>query len=135
MIEGHALVEGKAAGNVLTLDEPLSFWGGLNPKTGLVTDRRHPQFGVSVAGKVTVMPFGRCSSSASSVLAEAVRLGTAPAAIVMKEPDEIIVIGVLVAAELYGTVCPVIVVAPGDYGNIAGAQTASIERDGSIIIW
>ena len=71
----------------------------------------------------------------SSVLAEAVRLGTAPAAMVMKEPDEIIVIGVLVAAELYGTVCPVIVVAPGDYGNIAGAQTASIERDGSITIW
>jgi hypothetical protein len=55
------------------------------------------------------MPSGRGSSSSSTVLAEAIRLGTGPAGIVLGAPDEIIVIGALVAAELYGSQMPVVI--------------------------
>jgi len=71
------------------------------------------------------MPTGRGSSSASSVLAEAVRLGTAPVAIVLSEPDEIVALGSLVAEEIYGTVMPVVVA--GDE-NIATGDHVSIEQ-------
>ncbi len=103
------LVPGDAEGHVIQLSSPLSFWGGYNPESGLIIDVAHPQHGESLAGLVVVMPHGRGSSSSSAVLAEALRLGTGPAAIVLAEPDQIIVTGALVARLLYGAECPVVV--------------------------
>ena len=60
--EGRSLVFGRATGRVLVLDEALSFWGGLDPRTGRIIDRRHPQAGASVTATVLVMPGGRGSS-------------------------------------------------------------------------
>lgn len=101
------LVSGRARGEVVRLDQALSFWGGYDPDTGRIIDRSHPQMGLSLAGKIVVMPHGRGSSSASSVLAEALRLGTGPAAIIVSEPDQILVVGSLVARLLYDVECPI----------------------------
>jgi hypothetical protein len=97
------------SGDELVLTEPLSFWGGLDVQTGRIIDRRHPQHGAVVTGRVLVMPGGRGSSSSSTVLAEALRLGTGPRAIILHRPDPIISLGALVARELYGIDCPVLV--------------------------
>lgn len=105
----RALVPGVAEGEVVRLDQGLSFWGGYDPEQGKIIDRSHPQRGRSLVGKIVVMPQGRGSSSASSVLAESLRLGTGPAAIVLGEPDSILVIGSLVARLLYGVECPIFV--------------------------
>lgn len=102
------LLAGTAEGEALVLTAPLSFWGGVDPETGAVIDVHHPQAGVNVAGRILFMPSGRGSSSSSSVLAECIRLGTAPAAIVMGLRDEILVLGAIAAAEVYGTVCPMV---------------------------
>lgn len=110
MAEARALVAGTATGRALVLDEPLSFWGGVDPATGDVIDVRHPQYGANVTGRILVMPSGRGSSSSSSVLAEAIRAGTAPAAIVLGEPDPILALGAIVARELYGRSVPVAVI-------------------------
>jgi predicted aconitase with swiveling domain len=96
-------------GRTLVLREPLSLWGGMDPATGELVDPHHPQRGVSLRGRVVVMPSGRGSSSSASVLAEAVRAGTAPAAFVLGEPDLILAIGAAVAEELYGVRIPVLV--------------------------
>lgn len=127
----RVLLDGEAAGAVLCLEEPLSFWGGLDPETGLIIDRRHPQHGMSMTGRVVVMPGGRGSSSSSTVLAEAIRLGTAPAAIVLTEPDAIIVLGALIARELYGTAVPILLASepPG----LRTGETARIGPDGSLV--
>jgi predicted aconitase with swiveling domain len=109
MAEGRTLVAGTANGEVLVLNEPLSFWGGVDPSTGEVIDVRHPQRGANVSGRILVMPSGRGSSSSSSVLAECVRTGTAPAAIVLAEPDPILALGAIVARELYGRTVPIVV--------------------------
>ena len=109
MAEGRTLVAGTAEGPALVLDEPLSLWGGLDPGTGDIVDVRHPQRGANVAGRVLVMPSGRGSSSSSSVLAEAIRTGTAPAAIVLGEADPILPLGAIVARELYGRTIPILV--------------------------
>ena len=109
MADARTLVPGTAEGRALVLDEPLSFWGGVDPETGDITDFRHPQHGASVTGRILVMPSGRGSSSSSSVLAESIRSGTAPAAIVLGEADPILALGAIVARELYGKVTPVVV--------------------------
>lgn len=127
--DGRVLAPGAATGVALRLDEPLSLWGGLDPATGEVIDRRHPQAGVVVTGRVLLMPGGRGSSSSSSVLAEAIRARTAPAAIVMREPDSIVALGAIVAAELYELVMPVIVVDPDVFDSIDDGATVSISGD------
>lgn len=101
---------GRASAELVVLDEGLSFWGGYDPETGLIVDRSHPQFGESLAGKVVFMPHGRGSSSSSSVLAESIRLGTAPAALLLGEADSILVIGARVAEMLYDRTLPIYVV-------------------------
>jgi predicted aconitase with swiveling domain len=63
---------------------------------------------------VLVMPGGRGSSSSSSVLAESIRAGTAPKAIVLVEPDPIIALGAIVARELYGASIPIVVLEMND---------------------
>ncbi|MGH2634953.1 MAG: aconitase X swivel domain-containing protein [Actinomycetota bacterium] len=109
MAEARTLVAGSAEGEPLVLAEPLSFWGGVDPATGDVIDGHHPQAGVNVTGRVLVMPGGRGSSSSSSSLAEAIRAGTAPAAIVLLEADPILALGAIVARELYGRTIPIVV--------------------------
>ncbi len=122
----RTLVAGPAAGPAFVLDEPLSFWGGLDAETGRITDAHHPQVGESIAGTVLVMAVGRGSSSASSVLAEAIRLGTAPRAMVMRESDEIIVLGAIVAEELYGITMPIVLVSAETMAGIATGESVTI---------
>jgi predicted aconitase with swiveling domain len=102
-------VAGEARGPVMVLTEPLSFWGGVDPGTGRIVDRHHPQAGLSITASILVLPAGRGSSSSSSVLAECLRTGTGPAGIVMRQLDPIVATGAHVAAELYGVACPVVV--------------------------
>lgn len=91
----------RGQGPVLRLDAPVSFWGGVDPVTGRIVDVNHPQAGAVVTGRILAMPHGRGSSSSSSILAESIRLGTAPAGLVMSKLDEILLVGVLVANDLY----------------------------------
>ncbi len=126
------IVAGEASGPVLVLDEPLSFWGGLDAETGRIIDQRHPQVGESVTGTVLCMPVGRGSSSASSVLAEAIRRDTAPAALVMREVDEIVALGAIVADEMYGTTMPVVVVSGTEFDRVTQLGVANVAADGAL---
>jgi uncharacterized protein len=119
--DAATLVPGAADGEPLMLDEPLSFWGGLDPLTGAITDPRHPQAGTNVAGRILMMPAGRGSSGGSAILAEALRLGKGPAGILMLERDAIVVVGAMVASELYGCACPVALAAARDWPALAAA--------------
>jgi predicted aconitase with swiveling domain len=110
----------------LVLDEPLSLWGGVDPATGAVIDAHHPQRGANVSGRLLVMASGRGSSSSASVLAEAVRAGTAPAAIALGEPDLILSIGAAVAEELYGVRVPVVVLPRPMLEAIVDGQTVDL---------
>ena len=131
-LRGRVLVAGAGAGSVLRLDEPLSFWGGVEPETGRIIDRRHPRCGESVSGRVLVMPYGRGSSSSSSVLLEGVRLGTAPAAIVLRELDGILALGAAVARELYEQAPPVVVMAPPDWEALREGAEATMDVSGCL---
>ncbi|HSL11676.1 MAG TPA: DUF126 domain-containing protein [Actinomycetota bacterium] len=130
VVATRVLVAGDADGDVLTLGEPLSFWGGVDAATGRVIDVHHPQHGAVVTGRILVMPAGRGSSSSSSVLAEAIREGTAPAGIVLADGDPIVALGAIVAEEIYGIVTPVVEVAdPEGYQALSTARRVRIRND------
>jgi predicted aconitase with swiveling domain len=123
-----------ASGAALVLEEPLSLWGGMDPATGRIIDAHHPQRGASLAGRVVVMPAARGSSSSASVLAEAVRAGAAPVAILLGEPELILAIGATVAEELYGRHVPVLVLAMERLRAIADGAPVRVDHAGRIEI-
>ncbi|PYI66900.1 aconitase subunit 2 [Arthrobacter livingstonensis] len=126
VLAARTLCPGAGSGMLLVLSEPLSFWGGTDRRTGRVIDAHHPQHGISMAGRVLVMDASRGSSSSSSVLAEQIRAGVGPAAILLTARDAIVALGALAAAELYGTYVPVVLLDAGGAARLrAAAGTAN----------
>ena len=126
------LVDGTpGSGPALVLDAPISFWGGVDPKSGRIADVRHPQHGEAIAGTVLFLPGTIGSSSASAVLLELVRGDHAPAAIVLHEPDTILLLGLIVAREM-GWPAPIAVrLDRGRFRDFEGA-VVSVSADGAI---
>lgn len=104
----NPLLPGVASGTALVTSQPICFWGGLDPKTGTITERDHELKGKNVSGTVFVFPSGKGSSTTSAILLESVRCGTAPAAIVNLKTDPILVIGAIIAEKLYDHVIPIV---------------------------
>lgn len=123
-----SLHPGVAEGPLLRLDEPLSLWGGTDA-TGHITDPHHPQAGGSLTGAVVAMTTGRGSSSSSSILAEMIRAGSGPAAFVLAEPDNILLVGALVAAELYDRRLPIVMVDPADHASLPAGSEVVVTCD------
>lgn len=124
-VSGTPLHAGEASGPVLKLDGPLSFWGGVD-ESGQIVDRHHPQHGAAVRGRVLAMASGRGSSSSANVLAELLRTGNGPAAIVLAEPDAIVTLGAIVAGELYDRATPVVVLGRRDFDGLADGARAYV---------
>jgi predicted aconitase with swiveling domain len=97
----------------LALTAPISFWGGVDPRSGEIIDARHPQRGRSIAGTVLALPGTIGSSSASAVLLELVHAGKAPAALLMDAPDAILLLGIIVAREMGWSTPPALRLPPG----------------------
>jgi uncharacterized protein len=127
-LPAQPLCSGVGTGALLVLDEPLSFWGGTDLATGEITDVHHPQRGLSVAGRVVAMAASRGSSSSSSVLAEQLRAGVGPAAIILTSRDAILALGALAAFELYGISMPIVLVGPAELAALTEFAVLSPEN-------
>lgn len=122
---------GTASGPLLRLRHPISFWGGVDPKTGLVCDPRHPDHGTSIAGAVLALPDTVGSSSSSAVMLELIRERQAPAALIMGSADAIVALGVVVAGELGLPTLPVLQ-APWSAMEALREGEVHITEDGTI---
>ncbi|MBK9602373.1 MAG: DUF126 domain-containing protein [Anaerolineales bacterium] len=131
---GKPVISGKASGIALVSREPLSFWGGYDWKSGEITDRRHPLSGENAKGKVLVVPFTRGSSTTTAVLLEAIREGTAPAAIVTTATDFFFALASVVAGELYEKSFPLIALSESDFGMIKTGDQVEVMEDGKLIV-
>ncbi|RWK53777.1 DUF126 domain-containing protein [Mesorhizobium sp.] len=130
---GTFQLAGEALGSALVFSHALSFWGGIDVETGEIIDHSHPGLGQIVAGRILVMASGRGSSSSSSVLAEAIRRGTAPAGIILQRPDPILAVGAIVAEFLYDISMPLVVCDIS--GIVSGDRIAiGVGEDGGAIV-
>jgi predicted aconitase with swiveling domain len=127
LMSAATLAAGTVHGPLLRLDAPLSLWGGVDVRSGTIIDETHPQRGATVKGRILAMPGGRGSSSSSSALVECVRLGTAPLAIILTRHDPILLIGALVAEDLYGVRLPLIVIGEHDWANLSDGEELEID--------
>ncbi|RVD72204.1 MAG: DUF126 domain-containing protein [Mesorhizobium sp.] len=128
------LVPGRTGqGEALVLTAPISFWGGVDPKTGRIADVRHPQHGEIISGRVLFLPGTIGSSSASAVLMELVHNGRAPAALVLHEPDAILLLGLIVAREM-GWETPIAVQLARSVFETYRGGTVKVTGDGALTI-
>ena len=134
VIHGKAIVPGCAEGQALVTDEPLSFWGGFDYHTGEITDRRHPLSGQIAAGRVLAVPFTRGSSTTTAVLLEAVRAGTAPAAILTTVIDSFFALASIVADEMYRRPIPIVALPPVEFAALRTGDRLTVEEDGTVHI-
>ena len=122
---GDAVVPGRATGELLAANVGISFWGGVDAVSGTVIDCHHPLHGQSIAGKILAIPNGRGSCTGSQVVLELLLAGQAPAAILMRRPDEIIALGVIVAEELFGRSLPVVSLGEEGFAGVICAKPTS----------
>ena len=133
-MQGRAVVAGRAAGEAVVSAQPISLWGGLNARTGEVIDRRHDRSGRIVTARVFVYPWGKGSSTASAILLESIRLGTAPAAIINCAIDPMAALGSIIADELYGRCVPIVVLGEEDFRSLRDGDRLSIAPDGAVTV-
>ena len=132
LIKARPIIAGTARGEVLVSREPLSFWGGYDQETGEIIDRRHPLSGQNAAGRILVLPHSRGSSTTTAVLLEALRAGTAPAAIVTTAKDAFFALAGVVAEEMYGSGIPILSVDQAAFERLETGQQIRIEADGTV---
>ena len=121
-LKGTPVHDGTGSGPLLVLRKPLSFWGGVDPLTGVVSDPRHPRHREPLGGRILVMEHTIGSSSSSAIMLELLRNGVAPAGIVVGRPDAILVLGILVARELGYPTVPLLQVGDDGIAQLATAE-------------
>lgn len=132
MISGRAIVAGEADGEALVTHDSLSFWGGYDFHTGRIIDKHHPLAGVRAAGRILAVPFSKGSSTTTAVLLEAVRAGTAPAAIITTGVDSFFALASIVADVMYAKSFPVIALEANDFAMLRTGMRVAIDRLGRI---
>jgi len=134
ILTGKPIVAGSAEGAALVSKEPISFWGGVCPRTGEIIDRRHELSGKIVTGRVFVFPQGRGSSTSSATLMESIKNGVAPAAIINLKVEPILALGSIVSDELYHQAVPIVVLKEKDFFSIKDNDHLTFEPDGTVKI-
>ncbi len=96
-MKGRTISSGRAKGEAIVSRGPIGFYGGIDPKTGVVIEKGHELEGKSVKDKILVFPQGKGSTVGSYVIYGLKKNGVAPAAIVNKETETIVATGVILA--------------------------------------
>jgi predicted aconitase with swiveling domain len=96
-LKGRIIYKGKAEGEALVTEMPISFYGGVDPNTGVVIEKGHQLNGQSVKDKILVFPQGKGSTVGSYTLYRMKKNGTAPAAMINKETETIVAVGAIIS--------------------------------------
>ncbi len=96
-LKGRKIVGGKAEGELIVSQKPLSFLGGVDPETGIVTDAESDIRGQSIAGKILAFPRGKGSTVGSYVIYALKKNGKAPKAIIVGEAETIVATGAIIS--------------------------------------
>jgi hypothetical protein len=120
-MKARTINPGEASGEALVSREPIGFYGGVDPETGIVIEKGHELEGECVTGKVLVFPCGKGSTVGSYVIYGLQKNGVGPAAIVNEETETIVATGAILA----GIPC----IDHVDIDGIENGDMLSIEAD------
>lgn len=96
-MKGRIIKKGDAKGEALVTSQAISFFGGVNPDTGVIMEKGHELEGKSIKGKILVFAGGKGSTVGSVLLYRLRRNGVAPIGMVLKEAEPIVAVGAIVS--------------------------------------
>jgi predicted aconitase with swiveling domain len=96
-LKGRIIYKGKAEGEALVTNMPISFYGGVDPNTGIVIEKGHELEGISLKNKILVFPQGKGSTVGSYTLYRMKKNNTAPTGMINKETETIIAVGAIIS--------------------------------------
>jgi hypothetical protein len=96
-LKGRIIYRGKAEGEALVTSQPISFYGGVDPVTGVIIEKGHELQGQSVKDKILVFPTGKGSTVGSYTLYRMKKNGMAPAGMINKECETVVAVGVIIS--------------------------------------
>ncbi len=94
---GRSISKGFAKGEVLLSREPISFYGGVDPNTGVIVEKNHPLEGKSIKDKILIFPRGKGSTVGSYIIYRLAKNHMAPNAIVNIEAEPIVAVGAIIS--------------------------------------
>jgi len=97
LVRGRKISGGTAEGLALVSHEPISFFGGVNPDSGEVTEKGHELQGTTVKDRVLIFPRGKGSTVGSYTLYRMKKNGVAPRAIINLECEPIVAVGAIIS--------------------------------------
>lgn len=95
--KGRAIVKGRAEGEAIVSPQRISFYGGINPETGVVIEQSNPLAGRSISDKVFVFPGGKGSTVGSYTLMRMKRNSVSPVAMICRRADSVVAVGCVLA--------------------------------------
>ena len=121
-------VQNDVDSDIVICDEGLSFWGGVDPNTGVIIDTHHPNCGEKLSGKIVLMPTSRGSCSGSGVLLQLAQNGNAPAALIFRETEDVLTLGAMIAERLFDKNIAVLRLVPKIYNLLSEEKSAKIDN-------
>jgi predicted aconitase with swiveling domain len=97
LFQGRSICTGFAEGEALVTKQGISFWGGVDPTTGTVTEVNHELYGAKLTDKILVLPALKGSAGGMWIIIRLARNKTGPKAIVVPKADTILVGSVIMA--------------------------------------
>ena len=96
-IHGRSIYRGKAEGETLVTSMGISFFGGVDPESGVIVEKGHELEGESISGKILVFPSGKGSTVGSYTLYQLKHNQHAPLAIINTICETIIAVGCIIS--------------------------------------
>lgn len=124
-LKGRIIKNGKAEGVALVSKTPVSFFGCIDPETGVVTEKGHELYGKSIKDKILVFPSGKGSTVGSYALYRMKKEGTAPKGIINSECEPIVAVGAIIS--------DIPCVDKVDVSQISTGDTVSIDGDQIVV--
>ncbi len=96
-LKGRKIYKGTTKGKTMVTKDGISFYGGVDPDTGIVVEVGHELEGQSVSGKILVFPTGKGSTVGSYTMYRMKKNNTAPLAIINERIDTIVAVGCIIS--------------------------------------
>ena len=126
-LTGRVLIPGSVTATIAKLEEPISYWGGMDTETASVIDVHNPQCGISITGKIMVLPSTKGSTAGPGAMLEIIASGKGPAAFIVLSADICTLVAAAVAQEVSGIHTPVMQVDRHQFEQIKHGETWRLE--------
>ncbi len=122
------LVGGSVKGSILKTEMPINFLGTVEKKTGVISDKNHELFKISIRGSILLFPSGIGSSVGAYTIYSIKSNNSAPLAMICKKADLTVATGCALAN------IPLVIISEEEFSSYKTGEEVSLDTRAKKII-